>query len=179
MMRGIARYGFDTNPFINGGALDPLANSEDAELLDGIPGLAEAEALIDRCRAKGQTAYVLVSGKRGAGRTSVCNRLLAHYRAELDFSPEHFIVPEREFSGEDHHFVWLSWMTSMYYEALGRGLVPLDAGGFKLDEILQTGKTLEDRQRYTTAGRYVMKACSEVLRAKKAAFAVCLARIVQ
>jgi hypothetical protein len=170
---GIKRYGLDVNPYVPR-ALDPLRRPNDAALLTGLDRLEDVRQYITRAADARETAYVLVTGRSGVGRTSVANHLLAHFRDHCEVPAEKFVVPHIRIKGHDDNLILRNWLKKLHGELQLRQLTPISDGGIELDDAIRTGEELNDVATYQTTAALWMRTLSDVLAAKGAGFAVCL-----
>jgi hypothetical protein len=176
IVKGIQRYGLRAMPYKRRRKLDP---EHDTSLcvLAGMKKVEDVKAYIAAAADADEPAFVMVSGKSGAGRTSVCNHLLATYRAARGIPSENFAVPRMKVAGDDDYVVMKNWITALYGDLQFRpGLTPLGkAGAVDLDVALDTLDGLM-RETYRTKAAIWMKLTAQTLARgnKPAGFGVCL-----
>lgn len=169
-LSGLQRYGISVSPFDRSRPLDPLRRLEDAPLLVGRERLDAIEAYIDAAVDADQTAYIMVAGLNGTGRTSVCNHLLEHYRRKQGVSK--LLVPEPNYEGRDPYVYYVKWLDELYGEAQMAGLVPLGAEPVDLD--VEFNDPIPNGNVYESKARRLMRAAAPAFAAKDARFAVCI-----
>jgi hypothetical protein len=111
---GVARYGVERNPFFPQ-PLDPMNGSDEiGRDLGNLLGLEAVEAYIDRAAQAGETAFVLVQGRGGSGRTSICRHLLRYHCAAKGIDPDRFLIPTVEPGlGQDQIAILRCWIISL------------------------------------------------------------------
>jgi hypothetical protein len=168
---GIARYGLTSNPYTPR-PLDPLTKEEQLATVAG--ALDDAESYVEEIAREGVPGFVLVSGRSGAGRTTIANHLLTCYRRARGITdPKRFIVPQREFSGQDPHDIFNRWVASLYTKLKGAGLAQLlGEEDFDFRHELSTRESMQ-RDTYSTFLADFLPALSAVLAQHGAAFGAC------
>jgi hypothetical protein len=180
---GLARYGLHINPY-NPRPLNLLHDGSDGQLLRDITDdLRDAREYVERAAAQHETAFVLVLGTRGTGRTTIANHLMARYRDARGIAPARFVVPECELKGRDGYDIIVdTWFPALYWAlrptaARERDLTIAEAGQ-DLRQELHEGTGLGDRNRYVVNARELMARASQILeQGHQAAFGVLLERV--
>lgn len=176
VVTGIERYGLQRNPY-RGKPIDPLRTQQQLSGPIGVAGgLSEVEAYIERAAAHGETAFVLVQGKSGTGRTSVCNHLFRHHCAARGIDPSKLAVPKPKTVSQDSFEICRRWIIALYKELRRLGLTPLGQEYPELEQQLATSAHL-------TQGLYAVQATesmanlAEVLDAKSAGIGACFENV--
>ncbi len=175
---GLARYGLSENPY-RVAPLDPLRNGHElSERIGIIGGLKSVESYIEHAAQAGETAFVLVQGKGGTGRTSVCNHLLRHHCAARQVEPARFVVPDSRFKGQgqDSFDIFKCWLIALHGKLKRAKLTPLGEDFPSLEEDLSTVGNLQ-REVFPTQVAQSLGDLAEVLDAKSAAFGACFENV--
>lgn len=173
---GLARYGLHRNPYQRR-PLDPLTKQQKLELPIGVVGgLRSVEDYITRAIEAQETAFVLVQGKSGTGRTSICNHLLRHHCDERGIDTAKFVVPKQQYSGQDSFDIFKSWIVSLYGRLQRAKLTPLGHEGIDLDAELSSAQAL-DPSMYALRASAMLAAAADVLDTKSAGFGVCFENV--
>jgi hypothetical protein len=179
---GIERYGVCVNPFIRG-PLDPLSASDPTEVprpIGGLESLAAVEQYMQRAVAANEPVFVLVSGTRKSGRTSICNHLLAMYRdARKEIAdPAKFVVPRRDEVGRNPQILFKKWIRMLHQDLRSEGLTPLQDGRIDLEADIASGAQLNDADTWEETAEFWMRETAKMLgSARQAGFGVCLENV--
>jgi hypothetical protein len=97
MARGLARYGFDDNPYRH--QLNPINEPADRDRFARVANYGQVldaiDALVNKSVVAKEPGYLLISGGSGSGRTAVARYALAKYREARGIAPERFLIPEK------------------------------------------------------------------------------------
>jgi hypothetical protein len=177
---GLGRYGLQANPYVAATApLDPLRTGRVlSRRIDGITrDLHEIEGYIDRAVEFEEPAFVLIQGKSGTGRTSVCNHLLRHHCNALRVQPARYLVPATELAGQgqDPFAIFKRWLILLRGDIPRAGLEQLGKyRGADLDgELRDLPRVATDLDTFATEARLLMSAVTTVLKSKSAGLGVC------
>ncbi len=174
----MARYRLPANPYFPK-ALDLLNDTDDSKLLlrQLVSDLQQAQGYVERAADLGETAFVLVTGGRGTGRTTISNHLLAAYRTRREIEPNKFFVPQRQCKGRDDHAIVINWFQSLYWALRADPAQELTVKEHTLDidDVLLNGTNVQNPHFYRVNANALMKHATRILRdAHGAGFGVCL-----
>ena len=132
---------------------------------------------MERAADLGETAFVLVTGGRGTGRTTISNHLLAAYRTRREIEPNKFFVPQRQCKGRDDHAIVINSFQSLYWALRADPAQELTVKEHTLDidDVLLNGTNVQNPHFYRVNANALMKHATRILRdAHGAGFGVCL-----
>lgn len=173
---GLARYGLAADAY-RPKPLDPLRSDR---LLDCIAGmtrrLKETEEYIDRAAAAHEPAFVLIKGKGGTGRTSLCNHLLARHCQALGIECEKYLVPDAKLKGQgqDPLVIFKRWLIRLRNSVVEARLGKLgEFEGINVDaEIKELRDAGNDLATFGTEASLPMSVLTRVLESKDAGLGV-------
>jgi hypothetical protein len=116
MPQGLARYGFDENPFFPSAELNPLVVATDLDRflrIDGFMVLNDLDRQLEKAASRPGPLFFLVTGRDKSGRSSVANYLMARYCEYNAISAGNLIVPARKVDDHDTFSTFKKWLTGL------------------------------------------------------------------